>query len=357
MKNRCFQERYFGRSLDEKPMEFRRQFRCSFEFQLGGGYMAFMFAKGFKKNKNFAGVALHGDSVRYLELSGALGSLSVVRQEVVPLDRGIIVKDSLVDMGRILPALEELKSALGGFHCPVALGVPARDVILRLLDYPRMTLEDVKDSLQLEFDKYFPYSYQDATSDVFEVEVPKRDASDKIFVLAATCRRRLAGDLMKMASKVGMSLSAIEPLNVAFFRAAIGPLGQPGGYFVVFVEQESTHIILGYKDSGILFRSASVDLTSQELRESDDGLMPILRDVQNTVIFAGNQYKELTPDSLILGGIMGKDSRLPLMLESGAAVSVTVLDVGDLWRAAPSPASGISGGFEAAFGLAVRNLL
>ena len=318
--------------------------------------MVAMFTKGSKKNKNgFAGVALHGDSVRYLELTGALGSLSVVRQEMVPLDRGIIVKDSLVDMGKLLPALEELKSVLGGFHCPVALGIPARDVILRLLDYPRMEIEDVKEALQLEFDKYFPYASQDAQFDICEVELPVREeGEEKIFVLAATCRRHVVNDIMKLTSKAGVSLSVIEPINVAFFRAATGPVGQPGGYFVVFVEPESTHIMLGYKDNGILFRSASVDLTSQELRESDDGLMPILRDVQNTVIFAGNQYKELTLDSLILGGLLGKDSRLPLLLESGAAVTVSALNVRDLWGLT-SPAGDIEG-FEAAFGLAVRNL-
>jgi type IV pilus assembly protein PilM len=318
--------------------------------------MVAMFSKGSKKNKNgFAGVALHGDSVRYLELTGAAGSLSVVRQEMVPLDRGVIVKDSLVDMGKLLPALEELKSLVGGFHCPVALGIPARDVILRLLDYPKMEIEDVKEALQLEFDKYFPYPYQEASADVSEVEVPSRDAADKIFVLAATCRRRTVNDIVRLTSKAGMSLAAIEPVNVAFFRTATGPLGQPGGYFVVFTEPESTHIMLGYRDSGILFRSASVDLTLQELRESDDGLMPILRDVQNTVIFAGNQYKELTLDSLILGGLLGKDSRLPLLLESGAAVSVSILDARELWGIASG--AGEIEGFEAAFGLAVRNLI
>jgi hypothetical protein len=159
---------------------------------------------------------------------------------------------------------------------------------------------------------------------------------------------------MKLTSKVGIALSAIEPINVAFFRAASGPLGQPGGYCVVFVEPESTHIKLGYKDNGILFRSAPVDLTSQDLRESDEGLMPILRDVQNTIIYAGNQYKELSLDSLILGGLLGKDSRLPLLLESGAALTVSVLDARGLWEIA-SPAGGVEG-FEAAFGLAVRNL-
>jgi type IV pilus assembly protein PilM len=318
--------------------------------------MASMFAKRPKRNKNsIAGVALHGDSVRYLELSGVVGSLDIVRQEMIPLERGVVVKDSITDMGKVLSALEELKSALGGFSCPVVLGIPPRDVILRLLDYPRMDIEDVKEALQLEFDKYFPYPYKEAAADISEVEVPSRDASDKVFVLAATCRRRTVNDIMRITSKVGISLSAIEPINVAFFRAAIGSMGRPGGFFVVFVEPESTHIMLGYRDNGILFRSASVDLTTQDLRDSDEGLMPILRDVQNTIIFAGNQYKELTPDSLILGGVLGKDSRLPLLLESGAAVSVTVLDVEELWGTA-SPVGGMEG-FEAAFGLAVRSLL
>jgi type IV pilus assembly protein PilM len=315
-----------------------------------------MFAKGSGKAGNhFAGMALHGDSVRYLELSGSLSSLKIVRRERIPLERGIVVKDSLADMGKILPALESLKSLLGGFDCPVALGVPSRDVILRLIDYPRMGIEDVREALQLEFDKYFPYPYQDASADVAEVEVPSRDAPDKMTVLAVTCKRRAVSDIMKTASKAGLSLSVIEPVNVAFFRAAAGPMGRPGGYFVVFVEPESTHIMLGYKDNGILFRSASVDLTTRELRESDEGLMPILRDVQNTVIFAGNQYKELTPDSLVLGGLLDSDSRLPLLLESGAAVSVTLLNVWELWGTV-SPA-GEAEGFEAAFGLAVRSLL
>ena len=144
-------------------------------------------------------------------------------------------------------------------------------------------------------------------------------------------------------------------MNVAFFRAAVGPDSRQDSYFVVFVEPESTQIMLGYRDNGILFRSTAVDLTSRDVRESDEGILPILRDVQNTVIFAGNQYRGLTPNHLILGGIIGKDSRLATLLESAASVTVTALNVWDTWRT-PSPLGGV-GGFEAAFGLAVRNLL
>jgi type IV pilus assembly protein PilM len=149
-------------------------------------------------------------------------------------------------------------------------------------------------------------------------------------------------------------LAAVEPMNVAFFRAAIGPDMRSGSYFVVFVEPESTQIMLGYKDNGILFRSTAVDLTSREVRDSEEGVMPILRDVQNTIIFAGNQYRGLEPNNLILGGIVGRDSRLSVLLESGASLSVLSLDIWSLWRTS-SPIGNV-GGFEVAFGLAVRNL-
>ena len=322
--------------------------------------MSAMFAKkGANSSKggkvNFAGVALHGDSVRYIELSGGRGSLKVVKQESVPVAHGAIVKDSLVAIDAVINALETLRSKIGGFSCPITLGIPSRDIILRLVEYPKMAIEDVKDALQFEFDKYFPYPYHEAAADVSEVEVPSQDAADKSTVLVATCRQRIINEIVKGTSRMGMTLAAVEPMNVAFFRAAVGPEVRTGSYFVVFVEPESTQIMLGYKDNGILFRSSAADLTSRDVRESDDGITPILRDIQNTIIFAGNQYRGLTPNHLILGGIIGKESRLGALLESAASMSVTSLNIWDLWKT-PSLVGNV-GGFEVAFGLAVRNLI
>jgi len=315
--------------------------------------------KGASKNKvlkgNYAGLALHGNSLRYVELSGGRGALKVARQELIPIAHGAIVKDSMSSMEAVLGAFETLKATIKTFKYPIILGVPSRDVILRLVEYPKMPIEDVKAALQFEFDKYFPYPYNEAAADVAEVEVPTPEAVDKSTVLVATCRQRIVSDLMKGASRVGMTLAAVEPMNVAFFRAAIGPDVRSGSYFVVFVEPESTQIMLGYKDNGILFRSTTADLTSRDVRESDEGIMPILRDVQNTIIFAGNQYRGMAPSQLILGGIVGKDSRLGELLETTASISVMPLNIWDLWKVAAPPGS--SEGFEAAFGLAVRNLI
>ena len=57
------------------------------------------------KSGNFAGLALHGDSLRYIELSGEKGSLQVVRKEQTPLNHGVVVKDMVVDWKGVTSAL------------------------------------------------------------------------------------------------------------------------------------------------------------------------------------------------------------------------------------------------------------
>ena len=302
-----------------------------------------------------AGLALHEDSLRYLELERNGAGLRVVRQEFVPIPAGGVVKESLQKVGMIERGFEDLKSRLGKFSCPVVLGVPSRDVTLRLVEYPRMPLDDIRDALSLEFDKYFPYSWAESAADIAEVEVPARDVSAKSTVLVATCKLDYMRDFLRSAERVGVPVMAVEPMNVAFFRASIGPSTRNDTYFVVGVEPEVTHIVLGYRDNGILYRSTLIDLTYPKRRNSEADLMPILQDVQNTMIFAGNQYRGIEIRNLILGGSIGDNAKLKSFLEAGVSVNVSVSDVWSTWGA-PSPLGSVPG-YDSAFGLALRNLL
>lgn len=312
----------------------------------------------FSKKKvtgSFAGLALHEDSLRYLELERSGAGFHVVRQEFVAMPAGGVVKESLQDMKVLESSLEELKAQVGKFSCPVVLGIPSRDVTLRLVEYPRMSQDDVRDALSLEFEKYFPYSWAESASDIAEVEVPARDASSKSTVLVATCKLDYMRELLRTAGRVGIPLEAVEPMNVAFFRSSMGPQVRDSAYFVVGVEPDVTHIVLGYKDNGILFRSTLIDQTNSERRNSEADLMPILNDVRNTAIFAGNQYRGIEIRDLILGGSVGENPKLKSLLEAAVSVNVSLSDVWTTWGT-PSPFGSVPG-YDSAFGLALRSLL
>ena len=317
----------------------------------GGGILL----SGKKARGGFAGLALHEDSLRYLELERNGAGLRVTRQEFVPVPAGGVVKESLQKVGMMERAFEDLKSQVGKFTYPIILGVPSRDVTLRLVEYPKMSMEDIRDALSLEFEKYFPYPWAESAADIAEVELPIRDASAKSTVLVATCKLDYMRDLLRTAERAGIPIAAVEPMNVAFFRASTGPRARADAYFVVGVEPEVTHIVLGYRDNGILYRSTLIDLVHPDRRNSETDLMPILQDVQNTMIFAGNQYRGIEIHNLILGGSIGNNPKLKSFLEAGVSVNVSISDVWSTWGTT-SPLGSVPG-FDSAFGLALRNLL
>lgn len=314
---------------------------------------------GKKKKGACAGLALHEDSLRYIELVPEGQGFKVSRQEMCPLPQGSISRESVQQFNALERAFEDLKKQVGKFSCPVVFGVPGRDVILRLIDYdvPRMPMEEVRESLSFDFTNYFPYEWLEAAADVSEVEVPVAtpDAAQKTTVLVATARAAYIEDLVRSVERADIPIGAIEPMNVAFFRAAIGRTSRSDAYFVVNVEPEVTNIILGYRDNGILFRSTLVDLRNPMSWESDEAVMPIAQDVQNTMLFAGNQYRGLAIRHLIIGGSLGGSSRLRTLLEAGAALDVVDCDVWSSWQIQSE--FGSTPGFDVAVGLALRNAL
>ena len=310
---------------------------------------------GKKKGKKgaFAGLALHEDSLRYMELRQDGGGFRVTRQEVIPIQSGGIEKESVKHFDVLERGFSDLKAQIGRFPCPVVLGIPSRDAILRLIDYPKMPVEDIRDALSFEFEKYFPYSWDEAAPDIVEVEVPAtQEMEPKSTVLVATCRLSYIRDLVRAADRSDIPIGAIEPMNVAFFRASLGDTARNDAYFIVGIEPDVTNIILGYRDNGILFRSTLVNLKMSG-QESEAELMPILQDVQNTMVFAGNQYRGLTIRNLILGGSLGGNAKLKMLLEAGASVNVTVSNVWSSWRV-QSDLAGVLG-YDTAIGLALRD--
>ena len=172
-------------------------------------------------------------------------------------------------------------------------------------------------------------------------------------LLVAACRLRTVESLMRVASNVGMSLAAIEPLNVALFRSALGPVSAyANGYLTIFAEKDVTQIVLGYKDNGILYRTSMIEIPTGA--EGVRDYAPLVREIVSTLNFVKNQYRDLVIDVLMVGGGYGMDSGLQQALEASTGLKTLKLNVWETWGMAVPEDGG--NGWEAAIGLAVRDL-
>ncbi|MGI6792033.1 type IV pilus biogenesis protein PilM [Aminivibrio sp.] len=314
-----------------------------------------MTAAAFLKSQNKAALALHEDYVRYVELDGDLSSLKLRRKLEVASGGMAIRKDSLSDVGALVPIFENLAGSLGGtFKSPVVLGVPSRDILIRVVELPELNMTDAREALKWDFEKFFPYAYSDAALDIARVDNPVTLEPGKMSVVVAACRLRTMESLMRVASSVGMTLAAIEPLNLAMFRAGLGPVSAyANGYLSVFAEKDITQLVLGYKDNGILYRTSLLEIPLNVEGQRNYG--PLVREIANTLTFVKNQYRELVVELVMLGGSFGKDPRLLSELEEATGLKTLTMDVWETWGL-PAPEE-TANGWEAALGLAVRDLL
>ena len=230
---------------------------------------------------NFAGLAIHDDAIYFQELGD---NEKPIRSITIPLDEGCVINGSIKDFDMLEAAFLKLRRETGRINEPVSIGIPSHDTVIRPLNFPKMSLDDIKSTLALNFDEYFPFSSSDAVFDALIIQTPdEAESSDEITVLTAVARINMIERLLDISRKTGIPAGAVEPLIFAMTRSA--PEALEG--LSIFAEAHS--IVTTWNGNGIYFRAAS------NLRG--------MQDIMSTVQYIENQYRRFKIEHLVLEGL------------------------------------------------------
>lgn len=305
-----------------------------------------------KRGKRLASVSLEGDGLRYLELSGDRTSLRYERSAVVLPLPGALKQDMVGDMEVLSRSLARLEEEAGRFVSPVAVGIPSRDVLIRLVDMPPLSPDDAREALRWDFDRHFPFPVTDAAYDVAPLDLPGNGDEENRHYLVAACRLGLAEGLVGAVEALGVTVSALEPLNLALFRAGLGPVDRfDGGHLQVHVGFETSEIMLGYREGGILFRTVMAGRAG-----GSEGLSSLAREVDATRAFIRSRFRDLSLEEIVVTGQRGIDEAFLSQIRGEGLLPVAHLSVEALWGIAGHRDEGPREGLEAAVGLCVRAL-
>lgn len=272
--------------------------------------MPFSFSKNTSQG-NSAGLAIHEDCLRFVELDQH-GNL--LRQEYVPLPTGCIVNESIHDFDMLASAFSQMHKLIGRLYEPLILGIPSGDTIMRLLSLPSMGIDDLRGTVDLNFDEYFPNPREESVFDVIRVMTPADlHGGQEATVLAVAAKSELVEKLLDTARQAGIPAGAVEPMNFSMIRG----LTDAEDGMSIFVSPHN--LVAVFNGEGIFFRSANNLAGTQ--------------DIQNTMSFIETTYR-LRVQKMILFGL-----NFQLRADSG----IELVNVGDE--------------FLAAKGLALRNIL
>lgn len=231
---------------------------------------------------NFAGLAIHDDALYFQELDD---DTNPIRSISIPLEEGCVVNGSIKNFDMLEAAFAKLHKETGRINEPVSIGIPSHDAVIRPLNFPKMSLDDVKGTLTLNFDEYFPqFSNTEAVFDALIIKTPDESQdSDNITVLTAVAKADMIERLLNIARKTEIPAGAVEPFIFAMTRSA--PEAQEG----LSVFASSHAIVTTWNGNGIYFRAANNARGMQ--------------DIMSTIQYIENQYRRVRIGHVVLAGL------------------------------------------------------
>lgn len=315
----------------------------------------FLKRKNKKQNKS-AGLAIMSNGLYYLELDVSdPAKLRLLKYEFAGYSNLAIKQGVLVDLSPVKAAIEDLRARIGDFSCPVNIGIPSRDVMIKNAEFTRMETSMIKEAFYWEFEKYFPYPAIDAIYDLTTVDFPgQKDEDENVHILVAAMKRSKIEPLFEHCKNQAIAINSIEPNVVPAFRSAaknVVPLDS--GYILLLAFAHELQLTIGYKDNGLFYRVVPLSLDDSPVTSDEIGDR-VLVEIQATLSYVSSLFRDIKIESLILGGDISIRDILNTKLSDALDFKIVTSNPWVNWNIYGAPEE--SGDSESVIGLAVRDL-
>jgi len=131
------------------------------------------------------GIDIGASSVKLCQLKRGKRGTVLVHFGLVPLPSEAIVDGALMNASKVVEAIQELVTSHGIRHKEVALSVSGHSVIIKKIPLPKMTPEELEESIHYEAEQFIPFDIKDVNIDVQIVNAESAQAGQMDVVLVA----------------------------------------------------------------------------------------------------------------------------------------------------------------------------
>lgn len=167
----------------------------------------------FSKSQNLVGLDIGSHSVKLLQLSGGGDTLKLVNMGVAPLPHESFVEGRLAKPEVVAEAIRTLTGHLKVKSRSVAVSISGYDVMIKKIELPTMTEDELAARMQSELGQYIPYNIDEVDVDYQVIDVSKNRANFMDVMLVAA-KKESVSDFNNL-----LKLAGLDPLviDVDFF--------------------------------------------------------------------------------------------------------------------------------------------
>lgn len=169
------------------------------------------------------GLDIGTSAVRAAVVQTGRGVPVLRRYGQVSLPPGAVVAGEIMDESVVRDALVQLWKKAKLPRKRVVVGIANQRVIVRRVDLPYMTEDELTEALPFQAQEYIPIPVEEAILDFVLLEEFTTPAGEPMLsVLVVAAQKEMAADVMRVVANAGIKVMAIDLQAFALVRAAVG---------------------------------------------------------------------------------------------------------------------------------------
>src|SRR5438128_1610170 len=157
------------------------------------------------KSRLALGLDIGSSSVKLVQLKEAKRGYVLEAFGVAPLPPEAIVDGALMNSTAIVEAIRQLVTQYKLKNREVAIGVSGHSVIIKKISMPKMTQEELEESIQWEAEQYIPFDVKDVNIDVQILSPADVDTgTGQMDVLLVAAKKDMINDYTSVVSEAGL---------------------------------------------------------------------------------------------------------------------------------------------------------
>jgi type IV pilus assembly protein PilM len=161
------------------------------------------------KSKLTVGLDIGSSSVKLVQLKEKRGGFVLEAFGSAPLPPEAIVDGALMNSAAIVAAIQEVVAQQKVKAKEVAIGVRGHSVIIKKIAMPRMSQEELDESIQWEAEQYIPFDVKDVNIDT-QILTPEGDAAGQMDVLLVAAKKDLINDYAAVCAEAGLTATVVD---------------------------------------------------------------------------------------------------------------------------------------------------
>jgi type IV pilus assembly protein PilM len=186
------------------------------------------------KSKLALGLDIGSSSVKLVQLREKKGGYALQAFATAKLPPETIVDGALMNSAAVVQAIQELVAEHGVKAREVAIGVRGHSVIIKKISLPRMSQEELDESIQWEAEQYIPFDVKDVNIDT-QILTPAGDAAGQMDVLLVAAKKDMINDYTSVCAEAGLAATVVDVDAFAVQNAYEASYELPPGETMVLI--------------------------------------------------------------------------------------------------------------------------